>query len=324
MSAADVIDGMISSAESTASQYGSDAQHQADEAVTLATLYVGGISIPPVVVPNVDGIKTTISDPTGKVEAAFENTYAMFTADYQSQINEFILTYFPAVSGTLTTASDTWLETAIENGGSGIPAAVEDALWQRDRDRITLAAQESERTAISEYAARGFSMPGGVLDNKVADVRLQASRQLGEASRAAAITHADWVLKNTQFAVEQTIKLRIGAMEALAAFLHAYSGIYSAAVDYSKVILACQTDLWAASIQYYSAQVSYAGVQAHGKETDASVSAQTSVGFLGAQAEIAKGKASAAVGAANALASMASAALSANHTNASLSSSESL
>jgi hypothetical protein len=315
---------IIDNAQSVASAYGSDAQQQADQAINLATVYGGGITVPPVVVDNVAGITTAITDPTGKVEAAFASTYAMFTDDYQAQINTFIQTYFPAISGTLTTASDAWLENAIVNGGSGLPADVENALWQRDRDRVSLAASEAERTAVSEYAGRGFSMPSGVLDNKVADIRLQASRQLAESSRTAAITHAEWALKNTQFAMEQTIKLRIGAMDALAAFLHAYAGIYSAAVDYSKVILACQTDLWAASIQYYSAQISYTGVKAHGKEVDATVAASTGVGWLNTQAEMAKGKASAAIGAASALASMASAALAAQHTNVGMGYNESI
>jgi hypothetical protein len=322
MSVADAATSLIDTAAKDAQIYGSSAAQQASIAVAVATVYAGEIVVPSVVVDNVDGITTAITDPTGKVEAAFASTYSMFTEDYQSQINTFIQTYFPSVSGTLTTASDTWLENSIVNGGSGLPEDVENALWQRDRDRVSLAASEAERTAVSEYAGRGFSMPSGVLDNKVADIRLQASRQLAESSRTAAITNAEWVLKNTQFAVEQAIKLRIGAMDALAAFLHAYAGIYSAAVDYSRVILACQTDLWTASIQYYSAQTSYAGVKAHGKEVDATVQAQTNVGWLNAQAEIAKGRASAAIGAANSLANMASASLAAQHTSISLSSSE--
>jgi hypothetical protein len=303
-----------------------DAQQQADRAVATATSWLNDSDkyIPPVVVAPVAPMATQLSDPTGKVEAAFDRTYAMFTADYQAQVSDFVLTYFPQVSSTLADNSDAWLNNALVNGGSGLPIDVENALWQRDRDRVVTAAIEAERTVVSEYASRGFSMPGGVLDNKVADIRLQASRQLAESSRTAATTNADWVLKNTQFAVEQTIKLRIGAMEALAAFLHAYAGIYSAAVDYSKVILECQSALWTASIQYYSSQVSYAGVATHGSEVDVSSQAQINSSAIGYIGESAKARASAAVGAAEALGRVASAALAAQHTNVSLSSSEQL
>jgi hypothetical protein len=113
-------------------------------------------------------------------------------------------------------------------------------------------------------------------------------------------------------------------MEALAAFLHAYAGIYSAAVDYSKVILECQSALWTASIQYYSSQVSYAGVATHGSEVDVSSQAQINSSAIGYIGESAKARASAAVGAAEALGRVASAALAAQHTNVSLSSSEQL
>jgi hypothetical protein len=197
-------------------------------------------------------------------------------------------------------------------------------LWQRDRDRITDETMRLEEEAYSEFAGRGFAMPGGVLLNRLDQVRLDASKKIADSSRTAAITTAEWALKNTQFAVEQGIKLRVEMLDALAKYLAVFAQIPNTAAEYAKVMLEAQTGLWDASARLYEDRI---------KEEALSVQAQTAVAanatqyagvFTGTQAEMAKARASAAVGAAGALGQIAAAAIGAQQTGAHLGSQETI
>lgn len=61
--------------------------------------------------------------------------------------------------------------TAMINGGTGLPVEVETALFDRARTReasVNLAAQQ---TSLEEWSSRGFTMPGGDITRRLAEIR---------------------------------------------------------------------------------------------------------------------------------------------------------
>lgn len=64
------------------------------------------------------------------------------------------------------------------NGQSGLPLAVEDAIWAREAEREDAQQQRAEREATVGMAARGFSLPNGILLGL-----LEAARQNGQNQR---------------------------------------------------------------------------------------------------------------------------------------------
>lgn len=73
----------------------------------------------------------------------------------------------------------------IQNGGTGVNADVEAAIWAREQERAELANEEAKDTMSGEWARTGFSLPDGVLttmfsevDRKYQDSRLTTSRDI--------------------------------------------------------------------------------------------------------------------------------------------------
>lgn len=101
------------------------------------------------------------------------------------------------------------------SGGTGIPAAVEDALFFRARDRLSAESQKAMQEAFDTWAARGYSMPPGMLVNQLDIIREQESLKASELNREILVQSATWEIENLRFAVTQGL-----ALEQLTQNLH--------------------------------------------------------------------------------------------------------
>jgi hypothetical protein len=95
-----------------------------------------------------------------------------------------------------------WLQ-----GGTGLPAAVQQALFDRARGRELFTALEAQQTAFDAFSAKGFSMPPGMLAEQV-NVAVEKSRLAQNVlSRDILIESAKWEIENLRFAIEKGIAL---------------------------------------------------------------------------------------------------------------------
>ncbi|WP_280582992.1 hypothetical protein [Lampropedia aestuarii] len=72
------------------------------------------------------------------------------------------------------------------SGGTGLPVAVEQALWERAAEREDLGALREVSAAAIEFSGRGFTLPPGSLVRRVDAVRTEAElrkQSLGESTR---------------------------------------------------------------------------------------------------------------------------------------------
>lgn len=92
-------------------------------------------------------------------------------------------------------------------GGTGLPPAVEDALFARARERQSAETQRAVQEAMDTWAARNFSMPPGMLAKQVAVVREQGRLQAAELNRDVMTEAAKWEIENLRFAVTQGLAL---------------------------------------------------------------------------------------------------------------------
>lgn len=90
-------------------------------------------------------------------------------------------------------------------GGTGIPAAVERALFERALDRDQLLVDKAVSEAYDEFSARGYTMPPGALVARVDSVRQEAMLKSQATSREILIKAAEWEIENLRFAVQQGI-----------------------------------------------------------------------------------------------------------------------
>ncbi len=100
-------------------------------------------------------------------------------------------------------------------GGTGLPAPIEDALFARARERDSAESSRTLQEAIDGWAARGFSMPPGMLAKQADVIREQSRLRAAELNRDIMVEAAKWEIESIRFAVQQGM-----ALEQLTANLH--------------------------------------------------------------------------------------------------------
>lgn len=96
---------------------------------------------------------------------------------------------------------------AMMAGGTGLPPTVEDALFSRARERDSAETTRAVQEATDTWAARGFSMPPGMLARQVDVIREQGRLRAGELNRDIMTQAAQWEIENLRFAVQQGMAL---------------------------------------------------------------------------------------------------------------------
>lgn len=92
-------------------------------------------------------------------------------------------------------------------GGTGLPEAIQDALFSRTRDRASAETERAVQEAVDSWASRDFSMPPGMLIKQANVAREQGRLQAAETNRDIMIEASKWEIENLRFAVEQGMAL---------------------------------------------------------------------------------------------------------------------
>ena len=128
--------------------------------------------------------------------AILAEQYARMTA----QIDE-ILAACPATSALCGTLN-AWMQ----DGAVGMPIAVEETMRDRVFGAEDRKAFQAKSEAMSDWLARGFSLPGGALEVKLARVDLATADQKRELNRDIFIESAKWERETRQFAIEKAMQ----------------------------------------------------------------------------------------------------------------------
>jgi hypothetical protein len=119
--------------------------------------------------------------------------------------NEFVNKYFPL---TLNAVQVAWLENVILNGDAALPQDIEDAMYNRNIDRINEEMQKGKDEAIERYSQFGWADPPGSLSKRISMIQQEARMKACEAARDIMINQADRAEKNVQFAIDQATRLQ--------------------------------------------------------------------------------------------------------------------
>ena len=132
-------------------------------------------------------------------------------------------------------------------GGTGLPAAVEDALFGRARERDSAETQRAVQEAVDTWAARNFTMPPGMLVKQANVVREQGRLKAAELNRDIMVEAAKWEIENLRFAVTQGI-----ALEQLTANI--YDNACKRLFEAAKFQAEAQISVFNAQIGLFNAQ----------------------------------------------------------------------
>lgn len=206
------------------------------------------ITAKPPVQPPLDtgGMRNAVNDARSVVDKTL-------IAKLAGGFEQFMTDYFPIgdeLSGALA-----WLNTALNDGGSGINTAVEAQIWQRDQDRILRDASRADSEAMVSWSARGYPLPPGALNGALARNRLAAQAEIADSSRAAAIKSFETEIENTRFAVGKALEFRVAAISSAGEYVKALALGPKLCADLSISIMDAEAKLFSASEAFYRAQI---------------------------------------------------------------------
>ena len=90
---------------------------------------------------------------------------------------------------------------------TGLPVEIENALFDRARDRESRETLRLRQEVIDTWAARGFELPQGAMNKQLDAISEQGSLKSAEINRDILVQSAQWKIETLRFAVEKGIVL---------------------------------------------------------------------------------------------------------------------
>lgn len=147
----------------------------------------------------------------------------------------------------LETAATSWLENIIANGGTGLGAEVETAIFDRALTRETITARSNIENVSDEFSASGFPRPQGALRARLAEIRSDLQVRTEDLSRNILEEQARLAQNNTQFALTTSIQHE-------ATRLQHHSQIQQRALEHAKATVEMAVAIYDLKVKEYIAR----------------------------------------------------------------------
>lgn len=251
--------GQIDAALGAAEAAESKAVTYTDRAITTsqgqATTGAGLTVVAPTVTPPPFDPSVPLAD---QYQTTFDAEWVGLETWMRASMADWMNTYFPTINQAMGAAVDSWMLNVLNNGYSGIPAALEQVIWDRARSKDSIEAVRLEEEALEQFSSRGFSMPPGVLAASVLKVQQDAANKSSTIARDLAIKQIETAIDMVKFSASEINKLRVGIAGALADYMRAWMSMPQLASDVAKTKAQMQQLLWDASANYMRSQVDIA------------------------------------------------------------------
>jgi hypothetical protein len=231
--------------------------------------------------PTVRDFSGTIPIPnTDTLNVDFDAALVQVKDVVDSLEQSWLLKYFPAA---LPEGLDPLLQQI--TSGTIVTNATQEILWERAKQQGNRENARLQDEAITLWAARGFSLPGGAI-NATANKNQQALF-FANADFAAqqALKALDIQVESTKFAAEIGTRLRLGLIDGLTGLVNAYSRLPSAAADYATGVSNARRAGLAAVSDYYNTLIQNANLSLRADEANADLHHRylnTAASFMGA------------------------------------------
>jgi len=140
---------------------------------------IEGITLPSIEIPSSD---------FGELEANFVYDEAPYTSELIDNVKSALNNY-------------------IQNGGTGLGADVEAAIWARARARQELVNERSYNETLDYFAAKGFNIPPGALAGRLAEILREQTRADAQLNYEIMIEQARLALSTSHHALTVSVQL---------------------------------------------------------------------------------------------------------------------
>jgi hypothetical protein len=152
-------------------------------------------------------------------------------------------------------------------GGTALPIEVEQAIYNRARDKTNAEYLKSRDQIMKEGASRGFTIPGGAQYSALAQSRQAAADNNARAAMDIAIKQAEMEQQNIQFAMAQSANLRGVVLQAAASFLSSLVQINGQAIEYARDVLSAAIALYDTMVKLATVRIEIYKAEAQVYET---------------------------------------------------------
>lgn len=316
MSAEALVESIIDNALDIAREKADEAASYASQAITASSgvaftnpsyvTFTPANIEPPVLIP---------TSATGVDSALYGSTYDQIKNDLIAQFNNFFGTYFPADECNALAKAQTALCSML-SGGTGIPAHIEEQIWQRDRARVLNEVGRSHREVLAAFAGRGFPLPPGAAQHQVSTLQRDAQDKVAQQSRDVAIKHLELLIENIRFAIGQALDYRIKGIAAAGDYIKTLAVGPEIAMRLATSAADAQAKLISAANTYYGSRIRLEELKFEVKKWNSNVQNSAQAVDVNAHAERLKARAQVLAQAAQAAGTQAAAALNALHSSA--------
>ena len=139
----------------------------------------------------------------------------------------------------------------LRDGGTGLGADIEQAIWDREAERALAANLEAKAKLADEIAAAGWSLPDGVLLTAHLDIEREYLNQRLTSGRDIAVKQAELAQTNTHFIMQQAVALENQLMTYANAMAERSLQAAKAVLDYSVAIFNAMVTKYNAQLEAY-------------------------------------------------------------------------
>lgn len=213
---------------------------------------------PTIALPSFDAVAPAgdLDAPTDLSEqfiAAYNDVRPAMVTNLRAHMADWLTTHNPQFFTQLQRIEDQ-LETYLA-GGTGLSTDVEDAIYERAKDKDLAEARRTSRAAYANAAARGFTIPDGAAFSQDARARQAASDNLARSANEIAIAQAKMEQENLQFAVNASSALRNSALSASLSYHSGLISINGQALDYARTTVANVIEVYNLSVRAFEAKL---------------------------------------------------------------------
>jgi len=169
-------------------------------------------------------------------------------------------------------------------GGSGIPPAVEQAMYDRAASREDMEIARNVSEVSEEFSLRGFTMPSGPMAARIDTIRQDGMLKKLGLNRELTIKIAEWQVENVRFGIQQ-------AIAAENVFVGLFTNMASRMFEAARFHVTAQIEVYNAQVGLFNARQNAFRVAAEvfKIQVDAEL-AKIEVFKAQIQAEVAKGE----------------------------------
>lgn len=192
-------------------------------AVEMGSIY--GIALPDV--PTISFPSLDITAPVYNIQNPSQGSFS---------VSNILISDDPLIQAAITRLTNN-----VVNGGTGLSAAVEAAIFARGKEREEQQLEDSIDKATSMWAKRGFALPDGELANSLMALQTEYLNKQLDRSREIEIKQADLEQANLFKSLELSISLAGTLIDML--------------IKYEDLVLRSQEDIAKFANEYLSLQI---------------------------------------------------------------------